>query len=146
MACGNWRSSWQRKRRRANARPYVAHECARVWRGLRMIAIRSIHEGDADEFLDLSKRLDEETQFMMLELGERQTTAEEQRERIRAILAKDNQIIFVAEGEGRLLGYVAGLGGSYMRNRHCAHVVIGVLQAFSGQGGKLAGKVGAMGG
>ena len=71
---------------------------------------------------------------MMFEPGERQTTVGEQRERIRGVLAKDNQVIFVAEGDGQMLGYVAGLGGTYKRNKHCAHVVIGVLQAFTGQG------------
>ena len=99
-----------------------------------MMAIREIQEHDAKDFLDLGGRLAEETQFMMLEPGERQTTAEEQRERIKAILSKDNSTILVAESNNNLVGFVTGLGGAYRRNRHSAHVVIGILQAFTGQG------------
>ncbi len=41
--------------------------------------IRKIHESDAEQFLNLCNKLDTETQFMMLEPGERSTTTEEQR-------------------------------------------------------------------
>jgi hypothetical protein len=39
--------------------------------------IRKIHESDAEQFLNLCNKLDTETQFMMLEPGERSTTTEE---------------------------------------------------------------------
>ncbi len=99
-----------------------------------MISIREIHENDAESFLALCKRLDEETQFMMLEPGERLTTAAEQRERIKRLLLRENQTILVAEAGQRLVGYLAALGGEYRRNRHTAHIVIGILQDFAGQG------------
>jgi hypothetical protein len=35
-----------------------------------MITIREIQEHDARDFLELCRKLDEETQFMMLESGE----------------------------------------------------------------------------
>jgi len=41
--------------------------------------IRKIHESDAEQFLNLCNKLDTETQFMMLEPGERSTSTEEQR-------------------------------------------------------------------
>ena len=44
--------------------------------------IRNICEGDAEQFLNLCNKLDAETQFMMLEPGERSTTTEEQRTQI----------------------------------------------------------------
>jgi hypothetical protein len=47
-----------------------------------MNSIREILESDSNAFLDLCKKLDEETQFMMLEPGERLTTVEQQRDRI----------------------------------------------------------------
>jgi ribosomal protein S18 acetylase RimI-like enzyme len=95
--------------------------------------IREVHERDADALLDLLTRIDAETDFMMLEAGERRTTVEEQRERIAGILSKDNQTIFVAESHGQLVGYVAAIGGEFKRIRHRAYVVIGVLQAFTSQ-------------
>ena len=99
-----------------------------------MIKIREIREQDAGQFLALSKQLDEETQFMLLEPGERLTTSEGQKKLIQQTLTLNNRMILVAETEGQLVGYIAGLGGSYHRNKHKADVVIGILQAYGGQG------------
>jgi GNAT superfamily N-acetyltransferase len=99
-----------------------------------MASIREIHESDAEEFLELCRRLDEETHFMMLEPGERLTTGEEQRERIRHLLSRDNQTILVAEHGDRLVGYLSALGGEYRRDRHSAHIVVGILREFAGRG------------
>ncbi len=96
--------------------------------------IRAVRESDAEQFLLLSKLLDEETQFMMLEPGERTTTVEEQAQRIRNVLSQDNQMIFVVEHEGQLVGFLAALGGNYRRNHDCAYIVIGIRQDFAGQG------------
>ena len=104
-----------------------------IWKE-RMIKIREIKECDAKDFLDLCKRLDDETQFMLLELGERRTTVEEQREHINTVLVSDNQTILVVERDSQLAGYLAAFGGEYKRNRHSAYIVVGILQAFSGQG------------
>jgi RimJ/RimL family protein N-acetyltransferase len=99
-----------------------------------MSSIREIQESDAAGFLALCKRLDEENRFMMLEPGERQTTLEEQTKRIREVLAKDNQTIFVVEEQGMLFGYLAAMGGSYARNKHEAYIVVGILEAFTSRG------------
>jgi RimJ/RimL family protein N-acetyltransferase len=96
--------------------------------------IRAIRETDSEQFLLLSKVLDEETQFMMLEPGERTTTIEEQTQRIRNVLSQDNQMIFVVEHENQLVGFLAALGGNYRRNYHCVHIVIGIGKNFVGQG------------
>jgi RimJ/RimL family protein N-acetyltransferase len=99
-----------------------------------MIKIREIREQDAAEFLALCKRLDGETAFMLLEPGERTKTTAEQGDLIRNILSKENQTILVAQTEGQLVGYIAGLGGNYRRNRHKADIVIGILLDYSGRG------------
>ena len=96
--------------------------------------IRTIDESDAEQFLNLCKQLDEETQFMLLEPGERNTTLEEQRTQIEILLRHQNQTIFVAELDNQLVGYLAASGGTFKRNRHSAYLVIGILQAFTGQG------------
>jgi RimJ/RimL family protein N-acetyltransferase len=96
--------------------------------------IRAIRESDSEQFLLLCKVLDEETQFMLLEPSERTTTIEEQTHRIRSILSQDNQIIFVVEHKDKLVGFLGAFGGSYHRNQHCAHIVIGIRQDFVGQG------------
>ena len=95
--------------------------------------IRAIRESDSEQFLLLGKLLDQETQFMMLEPGERTMTIEEQGQRIKSVLSQDNQIIFVVEHENRLVGFLGAFGGGFHRNRHCAHIVIGILQDYVGQ-------------
>lgn len=96
--------------------------------------IRVIREIDSEQFLLLGKSLDQETQFMMMEPGERTLTIEEQAQRIRNILSRDNQIIFVVEHEDRLVGYLGAYGGGFYRNHHCAYIVIGIRQDYVGQG------------
>ena len=99
-----------------------------------MFIIREIQECDAEQFLALSKQLDSETKFMLLEPGERRTTLPQQQEKIRSILSQKNSTFLVAETNGQLIGYIAGLGGSYNRNRHKADVVIGILLDYVGKG------------
>lgn len=96
--------------------------------------IRAITVVDAERFLRLTRRLDAETAFMMLEQGERTTSVEEQVDRILAIQEGPNQTILVAEEAGQLVGYIALMGGSYRRNRHSAYIVAGILTAFIGRG------------
>ena len=103
-------------------------------RETRMALIREVRESDAEGFLELCSRLDEETQFMLLEPGERLTTGEEQLERIRHLLSRDNQTVLVAEHGDRLVGYLEALGGEYKRDRHSAHIVAGILREFAGRG------------
>jgi RimJ/RimL family protein N-acetyltransferase len=96
--------------------------------------IRTIHENDAEQFLNLCKQLDEETQFMLLEPGERIRTVEEQQEQIRRLLEKENSTSFIVEHNGQLVGHLAAIGGEYKRNKHSVHIIIGILKAFTGQG------------
>ena len=96
--------------------------------------IRTIRPDDAEQFLNLCKKLDQETRFMMLEPGERTTTVEEQRDQIRRLLLQENSTIFVAEHDGQLVGYLGAFGGQFRRIRHSVHIVIGILQDFTGQG------------
>ncbi len=96
--------------------------------------IRMIRESDAADFLCLCKTLDGETQFMLLEPGERSLTVTAQRHRIREVLAAANQAILVVEHESRLIGYLGAFGGAYRRNWHSAYITVGIMQAFTGQG------------
>lgn len=98
------------------------------------VFIRAITESDSEQFLLLCKCLDRETQFMMLEPGERTTNVEEQRHLIQNILASENQTIFVVDDESRLVGYLGAYGGGFHRNSHSAYIVTGVLQESAGRG------------
>ena len=95
--------------------------------------IRPIEVSDAAQFLALSKKLDE-SNFMLYEPGERQTTPEQQAKSIETILSKRNTIIFVAEVENHLVGFIAAIGNQFQRNQHAAYLVLGVLDMYQGQG------------
>jgi hypothetical protein len=83
--------------------------------------IRTIKESDSEQFLLLGKALDGETQFMMLEPGERTLTIEEQTQRIQAFSPRQSDD-FVVEHEPTLI-----LGAwEVSRNRHCAYIVIAI--------------------
>jgi ribosomal protein S18 acetylase RimI-like enzyme len=95
---------------------------------------RHVRIEDAEALLALHLALDVESDFMLHEPGERSDDVEAERARLRGLVPRDNQTLIVGESAGRLVGYVAVLGGTLRRNRHSSHLVIGVLRAFSGQG------------
>ena len=99
-----------------------------------MTIIRQITADDAEAYLDLRTQLDDETKFMMLEPGERKTTTTQEQERLIALLAADNQMVFLAEREGEPIGYLWANGGMFRRSHHNVHIVIGIRAAFTNQG------------
>lgn len=99
-----------------------------------MATIREIQEHDAENFLSLCHRLDRESKYMLLEPGERKATLEEQRNRIVEIRSTQNQVVFVAEENGSLVGYLSASGGRFVRNKHSAYIVVGILEQFTSRG------------
>jgi RimJ/RimL family protein N-acetyltransferase len=96
--------------------------------------IRRIQLNDAKQLLRLRLQLDKETQFMLFDPGERSIDIEEQRHQIERVLLSENQMIFVVEHEGQLVGYLGASGGYARRIHHRVEIVIGILEAFTGQG------------
>jgi RimJ/RimL family protein N-acetyltransferase len=96
--------------------------------------IRQIRETDAEAYLNLKRRLDYETSFMLFEPGERKESVEKTRNGIREMLSRDHHLIWVAEGPEGLVGYVEAVRGCVRRNRHSAYLVAGILQAWTGKG------------
>ncbi len=99
-----------------------------------MIIIRKVQENDAEGIVNLLKRLDEETIFMALEPGERQTTIEEERLLIKNTLASDNSMIFIAEKDGQIIGYLGAQGPKVRRAHHRIYLTIGILRQYTHQG------------
>ncbi|QWG36910.1 GNAT family N-acetyltransferase [Bacillus mycoides] len=96
--------------------------------------IRLIMERDAEPFLELCKKIDGETGFMLFEDGERSTTIEQQRNIIKKISHSSNSAIFVDEIENKLVGYLMAIGGNPKRIRHSVYIVAGVANEASGKG------------
>lgn len=98
------------------------------------VRIRAATPADGAALLELELALDRETSFMLISRGERRETAEDVGAQLERVAAAENSTVLLAEDRARLLGYVEAEGGRYRRNRHCAHVVIGVRAAASGRG------------
>ena len=98
------------------------------------ILIRPITISDAAQYIELGQQLDQETKFMLLEPGERSSDLQKQKDILQSILKANNKTIFVAETKTELVGYIAVFGGNFKRNYSTAQIVIGVLQAYTGQG------------
>ncbi|PFE03014.1 N-acetyltransferase [Bacillus cereus] len=96
--------------------------------------IREIQIEDAAAFLQLGKQLDEETSYMLLEPGERNTTVEQQKNMIKRFIETYNSTIFVAVEKEQLVGFILANGGNAQRNKHAVAIVIGILQEYSGKG------------
>ncbi|HLS09086.1 GNAT family N-acetyltransferase [Lentibacillus sp.] len=95
--------------------------------------IRPIELNDAEEFLELNKRIDE-SGFMLHEPGERKTTVEQQKQAIERTSSEERSVFFVAEIDGQLAGFIAAFGGKMRRNKHSAYLALGVHDVFQGQG------------
>lgn len=97
--------------------------------------IRKIEIKDAEEFITLVKKVESESNYMLLESGERQTTPEQQRRQLEIIERQSNSVIFVTENEkGNLIGYLIAMGGSARKTRHSIYLVIGILEEYRGVG------------
>jgi RimJ/RimL family protein N-acetyltransferase len=97
--------------------------------------IREIQPVDAENFISLIKQVESEAKFMLMEAGERKTTPEQQHKQLEHIKQQSNSTIFVAEQEnGKLVGYLIAIGGSVMRTKHSAYLVIGILEEYRGRG------------
>lgn len=96
--------------------------------------IREIKVEDAEAFLKLCKQADSESEFLLFEEGERETTVKEQRKSIESIISADNSTIFVVEDDDKLVGYLLARGGAARKNYHSVYIVIAILKSHGGQG------------
>jgi RimJ/RimL family protein N-acetyltransferase len=96
--------------------------------------VREITLGDAEAFINLVKQVEEDSDYMLMEAGERTTTAEQQQLQLERMIQQSNSTIFVAEENEKLIGYIIVMGGTVRRTRHTAYLVIGILKEYRGQG------------
>ncbi|MFT4415954.1 N-acetyltransferase family protein [Fredinandcohnia humi] len=97
------------------------------------MVVRKIEVSDAAAFLELSNHVDK-SGYMLYEEGERKTTPNQQEKMIERVLSEPNSMIFVAVDEGKLIGYICAFGGSVIRNKHSAYLVLGVHNGYRGKG------------
>lgn len=96
--------------------------------------IREVRTSDADNLVQLIQQVEMESEFMLMEAGERQISPEQQRNRIESMKNNENTTIFVAEIDNKLAGYLFAIGGTARRNKHSVYIVIGILKEFRSRG------------
>lgn len=96
--------------------------------------IREAVQADAAEFAMLMQRIDEETDFMLYEPGERKIPEKMLNGMIDQFSKRDNSVILVAQKDMSLVGYLLADGGKARRNGHCVYIVIGIRKAYRGNG------------
>ena len=99
--------------------------------------IREITANDTEKFFDMLCRLDEETEFMMYEPGERQEKTKDFT-RLNSVIASavsGDDLLLIAETEKKeIVGFLHAERGKLNRIRHMAYVVVGIREIFRGQG------------
>lgn len=97
--------------------------------------IREIKTSDVEKFCILTAKVEEESEYMLWEAGERNIQIEQQLQMIEGIEQKDNSTILVAEKDNRgLVGFLMSVGGNAKRNKHSSYIVMGILKEYRGKG------------
>ena len=97
--------------------------------------IRVARPEDAEVLTKLIKQVEAESEYMLMEAGERKVSPEQQRIRLVQMENESNFTILVAEQEpGHLAGYLIAIRGTVKRNKHTSYLVIGILQDYQGSG------------
>lgn len=99
------------------------------------LTIRPAQPRDAGTLLKLQLALDDESEFMLLDRGERADDPTEVRTRLQAIAdGADHSFVLLAEHEGGLVGYIDVAVQPYARSRRTGYVVMGVVSDAQGKG------------
>ncbi len=98
------------------------------------MVIRKIRIEDAEQFIDLNKKLVSETDFLLLNSNESSLTVETQKKLIKDFNINNNRVVFVIEIDKNLIGFIAGTKGIYKKNKHVLTIAIGILQEHNGLG------------
>jgi RimJ/RimL family protein N-acetyltransferase len=98
------------------------------------VVIREIDPSDAEGFLRLTKQVEDTSEFMKWEPGERKTEPEQQRKMIENMRKSGNSVILAAENDSELVGFLIAIGGSASRKRHSVYIVTGMLAKYRGKG------------
>jgi len=96
--------------------------------------LRVAGPGDAAALLRLKQQLGQETSFMLLEPGERDTSVPALTSQLEDVARSGNSAVILAELPDGLAGYLELTGGAFRRNRATAYVVMGVLAGAGGRG------------
>ncbi|MDF2590383.1 MAG: family N-acetyltransferase [Anaerocolumna sp.] len=95
--------------------------------------IRKIELNDSENFLNMLKQLDNETEFMLYEPGERRKTVADIESFIKSS-ENSNSLLLVVEDDGAIVGFLSADRGSLNRIKHSAYIVVGILKTYRSKG------------
>ena len=99
------------------------------------MSIRNAQISDSALLITLYKSLDQESSFMLLEPNERDLSLENQENQMVNFVDSNSQVMFVKENEStELVGFVVGVAGNFIRNKHVLYCVIGVMEQYHAKG------------
>lgn len=98
------------------------------------MVIREAERKDAEKLSNLIREIDNTSQYMLWEAGERKLASEDQLKMFEKLNKNANSAIFVAEEVAELVGYLFAIGGNARRNKHAVYIVIGVSENYRGAG------------
>lgn len=98
------------------------------------IEIRNAIISDAEQMVELLKKLSSETKFMMREPDEVNTDIKVQEKKIKSLLEKDKGLLLVAIIDNKIVGFLAISSSNLKRVSHIGSFVIGVEKKYWGKG------------
>lgn len=104
-----------------------------------MITIKEIEVADHKIFNQLIKTIDSQSDFMLREAGERQTSDEDQKDFIERIKKNTLCKLFIAWSNHEMVGFLNLSGDHLKKKMHCRYLAMGILTDFTGKkiGGQL---------
>lgn len=99
--------------------------------------IRKIETSDVENFYKMMCRLDEETEYMMYEPGERQEKTPNLNRltaTVESVVNGDDLLLLALNDDDEIVGFIWADKGKLNRVVHTAYIVVGILRAYQGQG------------
>lgn len=101
----------------------------------KMITYRELKVEETEKFWEFMNTLDQETEYMMYEPGERKecSSLDKLRANVKNAVEKGD-FLFIAEENKQLVGFLWAERGQLHRIAHTAYIVAGILKDYRGQG------------
>jgi RimJ/RimL family protein N-acetyltransferase len=96
--------------------------------------IRRVKKSDATQLLLLFSTLNNETPYMFFDPEEQSVSVKEQRDQNTLFAMSDTNVMFVAEYNQQLVGFIRGVNEANNQYPHSLHIVVGVVKAAWKQG------------
>lgn len=97
------------------------------------IVIRERAIDDISEYCEFLIQLDNESKYMLYERGERDTSIETVQKSIKKAETRGDKC-FIALDEKKVVGFVVAAKNKFIRTKHIATIVVGVLEEYCDNG------------